>query len=163
MIKYKFVSFTNVPVLWLLPRNFSSWQQGNFSLLCEISSVTQAFRWLWGVRVILLLGQLIALSSQVALQAMTLITLAFWACLVGPAITFSIQIISSECASYSDWWRDLLPGKSGKLFPPPWHLSPLNPRLQCFHPHHPADIRVRITSVTDPMPSSSSSFSPSCL
>ena len=41
---------------------------------------------------ILILGQLIALSSQVALQATTLITLASWASLVGPATAFSIQI-----------------------------------------------------------------------
>ena len=60
---------------------------------------------------ILQLGQLIALSSQVALQATTLITLAFWASLVGPATALPIQIMSSECTSYSDWWRDLLPGK----------------------------------------------------
>lgn len=41
--------------------------------------------------------------------------------------------------------------------------SLLNPCLQSFHPHHPADINVRITSLTDPMPFSWSSFSPSSL
>ena len=69
---------------------------------------------------ILLSAQLTALSSQVALCGMNLITLVSWASLFGPAAAFSIQIcISSECALYSDWWRDLPPGKSGKLFPPP--------------------------------------------
>lgn len=38
--------------------------------------------------------------------------------------------------------------------------SLLNPCLQSFHPHHPADINVRITSLINPAPFPRPSFSP---